>query len=677
MAVAGVAGGGRVRARALGGALAAAMALGGGGCRVLAGIGDIACSPGCSIDGGDRIECSPDGVAVRVSCGPSSHCSAGQCVSCTPRCEGGWAVACGPDGATKAPEACGEGRFCNEGACVQCAGPDDCLSPPDACAERHCEAGACVAVPAEGLPGPGTRVADASPGNCASLVCGDDAAFHAAVDRDDAPPDDGNECTTEACSDAGAPLRAFSAPGASCRGGAGRCDGAGLCRGPLSIASNYRHTCAILSDRSVWCWGNNGVGQLGEGTTVDRPEPHPVALPAPALTVAVGENHTCAVLASVGQGAREVYCWGSHAFGQLGPGLAIDGVAHPTPVRMPLPPGVAFFALAAGARHTCAIADGGQVYCWGDNREGQLGTGYGGSWSIEPATVSTLHWKKNDPALSIDATDRLTCAVAASGAIYCWGSNEWGQITGEPGEGPYGKPCLCPHEEHGVPDSCGTLLEGTEIVDYGACNRAFVAYPVLGGSGAVAENSIGVVDVGFSHVCSANTSQLSLCWGANVWGQLGHPPYGDETSVPASSPVYGPAAITVDPNPPPGPLPPDIRAVSVVAAAGGHVCAVFEERVYCWGRNGAGQAFPADGAQPPECLREGHEAICPPTLGPVALPASPSQVAVGETHTCALLQSGDVYCWGANDAGQRGDGSVTPPASGVLAPPTLVRWPAP
>jgi hypothetical protein len=163
--------------------------------------------------------------------------------------------------------------------------------------------------------------------------------------------------------------------GAGGQAGAGGTGNVTLKASQLALGAG--HTCALVAGGELRCWGNNDVGQLGDGTTDDRPTPVAVrqapggAPLAGVRAVALGSAHGCA-LSSGGQ----VQCWGGNDAGQLGDGTT---EARPAPVAVREAPGGAPLggvrALATGQRHNCALLDGGDVRCWGANDAGQLGDG--------------------------------------------------------------------------------------------------------------------------------------------------------------------------------------------------------------------------------------------------------------------------------------------------------------
>lgn len=187
--------------------------------------------------------------------------------------------------------------------------------------------------------------------------------------------------------------------------------------------------CAIVDGGAIRCWGGNGVGQVGDGSSgAPKPSPSTVCQPGSTATpcspavgatfVAGGDDHTCAVLAG-----GQVACWGGNGFAQLG--RAADNVAHPFPAVIA---GLTATHLTGGNRMTCA-ASGGGAKCWGANGAGRLGNGTNDTAQVTPVSVCT---KQDCSTLLTNVTavstyDISVCALAG-GAVKCWGDNTDGQL---------------------------------------------------------------------------------------------------------------------------------------------------------------------------------------------------------------------------------------------------------
>jgi alpha-tubulin suppressor-like RCC1 family protein len=251
-----------------------------------------------------------------------------------------------------------------------------------------------------------------------------------------------------------------------------------------------------------------------------------------------------------------------------------------------LPDGAVTFAatqVQLGASHTCATYADRSLRCWGRNDAGQLGIG-----GTDDALVPTLVPDVSD-VTSISLGERHTCVTRANGETWCWGANDHGQLgTGAADAVPHDRPAL-------------TL-------------------------GAPAER----VHAGRSHTCIETQASTIECFGANDYGQLGD---GTSEARAVPTPVSG------------------LKEVLALATGGGdHTCAVATDdggarRVYCWGRNDAGQT-----GQPLATSSSRQPTIVEGALAPNAL-------SIGRSHSCASTDDGALLCWGANDRGQLGDGS--------------------
>ena len=237
--------------------------------------------------------------------------------------------------------------------------------------------------------------------------------------------------------------------------------------GAVALAAGYGHTCALLVDGTMRCWGGNAEGELGNGTTATPGTARPVIVSgvAGATAIATGAYHTCAVLSG-----GTVTCWGRNGQGQLGDGTH---TGSSTPVQVY---GISSaIAVTGGGGHSCALLADGTVRCWGENSDGQLGDGTTLSKSY-PIAVTGI-----TGAVAVSGGWQHTCAVLVDHTVRCWGANEFGQLG-----------------------------DGTNT-------NALTSVQVSGISGAV-----GVTAGWWHHSCALVAGGTVRCWGVNEWGQLGN-----------------------------------------------------------------------------------------------------------------------------------------------------------
>jgi alpha-tubulin suppressor-like RCC1 family protein len=200
----------------------------------------------------------------------------------------------------------------------------------------------------------------------------------------------------------------------------------------VQIAAGGGHTCALLADGAVRCWGRNNLGQLGLGNTLpigDNELPSsvdPVDLGGAAVQIAAGRDHTCALLEG-----GSVRCWGEGTLGRLGYGNTTKVGDNELPsTRGPVDLGGAAVQIAAGGTHTCAVLDTGAVRCWGFGLYGQLGYGntlnVGDSATRLPSAAGDV--PVGAPVAELVLGDNHSCARLESRAVRCWGRGDKGEL---------------------------------------------------------------------------------------------------------------------------------------------------------------------------------------------------------------------------------------------------------
>lgn len=250
----------------------------------------------------------------------------------------------------------------------------------------------------------------------------------------------------------------------------------------VAIAAGGSRTCVVLNDHGVKCWGRNTEGQLGIGnlqyrgdranTMGDNLERIALGTGRTALSLAMGANHTCAILDD-----HSVKCWGDNGYGQLGIGSTIDrggavaDMGNNLPV-VPLGAGRTALALTAGGQFTCALLDTHAVKCWGRNDYGQLGLGATdnrGDAAGEMAALPAVDFGAGRTVTSLASNDSHTCAVLDTGAVKCWGDN----VSGELGSGASGRRGDAPGELGdvwpAVPLGTGRTALAVAVGDYSSC----------------------------------------------------------------------------------------------------------------------------------------------------------------------------------------------------------------
>lgn len=179
------------------------------------------------------------------------------------------------------------------------------------------------------------------------------------------------------------------------------------------VSTNQECTCAKKTDGSIWCWGWNKYGQVGDGTLKDRKSPTRVGTAKNWKTIAVGGSHACAIKTD-----GTLWCWGDNSDGQLGDGTT---KTRKTPVR--IGSASTWVSLALGNAHSCAKKKNTGLYCWGLNYNGQLGVG-----DKTDRHKPTLVAGAGTGYASFSVGSSHTCGLWSDANIWCWGYNGYGQL---------------------------------------------------------------------------------------------------------------------------------------------------------------------------------------------------------------------------------------------------------
>ena len=358
------------------------------------------------------------------------------------------------------------------------------------------------------------------------------------------------------------------------------------------------------------------------------------------LPQTLGQFHTCAL-----QNQAFVYCWGPNSFGRLGDGSTTQRLV---PTLIDVGDGTTITQLALGGRHSCALLSTGRVKCWGYNIKGQLGDGT----TTDRLTPTVINVDNGTAVTQLALGGDHSCALLENGRIKCWGSNSNGQL-GDGTRTSAARPI--PHSINGDNGTIFTYLALGEthscaLMDNGTVkcwgrnihgqlgDGTKTKRPIPKRINIDEENTVTQLALGYWHTCALLDNGKVKCWGYNLHGQIGD---GSTTER------RNPTAINVD----------DGRAVTQLALGYFHSCALLDNgAIKCWGQNDYGQL--GDGSTTTRLN---------PTVINVGDGRAVTQLALGDYHSCALLDNGMAKCWGRNDFGQLGDGSITNHINASLA----------
>lgn len=390
----------------------------------------------------------------------------------------------------------------------------------------------------------------------------------------------------------------------------------------IHLAAGENFACALLNDGTVKCWGDNTNGELGRDSTTDVGR---VAGDMPALTaitlgagrtataITAGTQHACALLDN-----GTVKCWGNNASGALGQGNTTDvgdgvGTLMSALQSIDLGTGVTARAIGAGNQFTCVLLSDGKVKCWGENQYGQLGIGdtndRGDGTGEMGANLSAIDFGTNKTATAIAVGAESACAILNLGEVKCWGRNNDGEL----GQG-----------------------NTTDLGDGGTPSIA--AAPAVDlGTGKTAKS----IAAGDEYFCAVLNDDTLKCWGNNSNGQLG---LGDTNNRGDGAGEMGDALLAVN-------LGTGLTATSVWAGKSTTCALLSDNTLKCWGSNVQGQVGQGDTTTP---------VTSPSPVIDLGTGKTAVSVAIGNSHTCAVLNDVSVKCWGLNLEGQLGLDNTTP-----------------
>lgn len=341
----------------------------------------------------------------------------------------------------------------------------------------------------------------------------------------------------------------------------------------IDVEAGEKHTCALFADGSLACWGSHANGQLAFNTL--DPKIYPLrkvnlSYQTYLQSLSVGGEFNCA------KTGDQIQCWGHNDYGQLSQPSSVDKRSYLTT------PAYAQFSspvegIEVGHSHACAIVTG-NVYCWGANIDRQLGKATSQDQSPQYVKVENINRGASKLALGTNHS----CAIV-NGEVYCWGSNSFGKLGTSQGAGDYaaakvkigtslnlsGVSDLALGRDH----SCA--ISGEKLYCWGQNTLGALGRtsPSKSSIALQTQSNIQAIQVtaGDDHTCVRTAKGKVKCFGSNLFGQMGN-----INTVNQSSANYSSYEI-------------DLENVTDVSAGARHTCAISKGKVYCWGDNSSGQ----------------------------------------------------------------------------------------
>lgn len=374
----------------------------------------------------------------------------------------------------------------------------------------------------------------------------------------------------------------------------------------VEVEAGTSFSCGRVQSGTVYCWGSHALGQLGDGsarTLEPRPSPVRVSLPDPATSLSVGGGHACARMAN-----GTTHCWGMNDFGQMGIGATPMCASWGSCSERPLPVagGLSFASLTAGTQNTCGLTAAGEAFCWGYSGMGQLGIGTDVTPDVcqinevqAPCSAGPRPVAGGLRLAVLDGRGDTVCGLTADGQAYCWGRNNTGQLGTGTVTGP---------------ESCrgggGTACSTRPVAAAGALRFASIATPL-------------VRRVSIHLPPPAGACGVAADGSTHCWGFVGRD--------------FGPQPVRLG----------DHRFAQL-SLGGDFGCGVTAEgEARCWGGSEHGQ------------LGRGASTASPTEPAPVIGGLKFRSISAGFAHVCAVTLDGHPYCWGQARSGQLGTGDLS------------------
>ncbi len=449
----------------------------------------------------------------------------------------------------------------------------------------------------------------------------------------------------------------------------------------------FYHGCAILDNSKIKCWGNGSFGALGSADTEDLGDDLSeigdglpivdLGLNYIAKKIALGQNHSCAIVDTDTHGTNVLKCWGLGQHGRLGYGNADDlgdesGEMGDALLPIYLGAGRHAIDISLGMTHTCALLDNASVKCWGNGNSGKLGTENDsdiGNGALEMNSLGAINLGTSRTAKKIEAYDNHTCVILDNDELKCFGNNEYGQLgqgttdssigdqSGDMGDsldyvdlGP-SRTAKSLHRGTSSDHTC-VILDNDETKCFGRAENGRLGLENLGVGDSLSDLGANLksVDLGsgarVKDISANNQSTCALltnggvkCWGRNTYGVLG---YGI-----SSSGFIGHRASTMGDNLAYLDFGSSRKVLSLKSYEYVHCALLDDFGLSCWGNNGNGHFLSENTVNqdtPYELDLNGLKV---------------SNYDVGNDHMCAIFTDGSSRCWGDNAEAQLVRGNTT------------------